>query len=201
VHTTHNPKSPLDFFQQMLDAFTHPGKEEGNGAARRVVMSFHDWDKQGDAFRYAVRRGGGPLTLREQQIDLVRLSDVMEGFANLLGGVDGGFDAVEAERSWCGRWSSATATASRATAFTRTYLRFANSVRFSGKCDSNQAAPPPRRSPWNDRNFDQRTKSAKSTGPERMGCRRAKFGGRSVPAGQQVRRQTLAKPGVFMPAS
>ena len=75
-------------------------KEEGNRAARRVVMAFHEWDKQGDAFRYAVRRDGGPIVLREQQIDLVRLRDVMEGFANFLGGVDGALDAAGSEGPW-----------------------------------------------------------------------------------------------------
>ena len=79
------------------------------------------------------------------------------------------------------------------------YLRFENSVRFSGKCDSNQAAPSSFRSHCNCRGFEKRTKSAKSTGPERMGGRRAGFSGHSARAGQQVPRQTLAKPGVFTP--
>jgi len=100
VHTTHNLKVLWDAFQQLLDAISHPGEEEGNRAARRVVMAFHEWDKQGDAFRYAVRRDGGAIILREQQIDLVRLRDVMEGFANFLGGVDGALDAAGSEGPW-----------------------------------------------------------------------------------------------------
>lgn len=87
LHATHSLKDLWDAFQQLLDAICHPGEEEGNRAARRGVMAFHEWDKQGDAFRYAVRTDGRPIILREEQIDLVRLRDVMEGFANFLGGV------------------------------------------------------------------------------------------------------------------
>ena len=43
---------------------------------------------------------GGPIILREQQIDLVGLRDVMEGFANFLGGVDGALDAAGSEGPW-----------------------------------------------------------------------------------------------------
>ena len=63
-------------------------------------MAFHEWDKQGDAFRYAVQTDGRPMILREEQIDLVRLRDVMEGFANFLGGVDGALDAAGSEGLW-----------------------------------------------------------------------------------------------------
>lgn len=72
------------------------------------------------------------------------------------------------------------------------YLRFENSVRFSDKCASNQPAPSWHISHCNKMVFEKRTKSAKSTGPERMGLRRAEFGGRSAPAGQQVQGKTLA---------
>lgn len=56
--------------------------------------------KPGEAFRYAARRDGGPILLREQEIDLVRLCDVMEGFAIRLGGVDGALEAAGWEGSW-----------------------------------------------------------------------------------------------------
>lgn len=100
LHATHSLKDLWDAFQQLLDAISHPGEEEGNRAARRVVMAFHEWDKQGDAFRYAVRTDGRPIILREEQIDLVRLRDVMEGFANFLGGVDGALDAAGSGGPW-----------------------------------------------------------------------------------------------------
>ncbi len=94
VHATHSLKDLWDAFQRLLDAVSYAGEEEGNRAAKRVVMAFHEWDKQGDAFRYAVRTNGRLIPLREEQIDLVRLRDVMEGFANFLGGVDGALSAA-----------------------------------------------------------------------------------------------------------
>ncbi len=63
-------------------------------------MAFHEWDKEGDAFRYAVRTDGRPIILREEQIDLGRLRDVMEGFANFLGSVAGVLDAAGSEGRW-----------------------------------------------------------------------------------------------------
>jgi hypothetical protein len=97
LHTTHNLKTLWKAFQGLLDAISHPGEEEGNSAAERVVMAFHEWDKHGDAFRYATQRNGSPIILRDYFIDLEQLRDVMEGFENFLSGVDGALDAAQSE--------------------------------------------------------------------------------------------------------
>jgi hypothetical protein len=68
LHATHSLKDLWDAFQQLLDAISHPGEEEGNRAARRVVMAFHEWNKQGAAFRYAVRTDG-----RDRETERLRL--------------------------------------------------------------------------------------------------------------------------------
>jgi hypothetical protein len=100
VYTTHSLKVLWDAFQRLLDAISQPEEQEANRAAERVVMAFHEWDKQGDTFRYAMRRDGGPILLRDHHIDLVQLRDVMEGFENFLGGVDGALDAARSEVPW-----------------------------------------------------------------------------------------------------
>ncbi|MFN7307144.1 MAG: hypothetical protein ACK5TQ_11275, partial [Acetobacteraceae bacterium] len=97
LHTTHNLKTLWKAFQGLLDAISHPAEEEGNSAAERVVMAFHEWDKHGDAFRYATQRNGSPIILRDYFIDLEQLRDVMEGFENFLRGVDGALDAARSE--------------------------------------------------------------------------------------------------------
>ena len=100
VHTTHSLKVLWEPFQRLLDAISQPEEQEANRAAERVVMAFHEWDKQGDAFRYAMRRDGRPIPLRDHHIDLVQLRDVTEGFENFLGGVDGALDAARSEGPW-----------------------------------------------------------------------------------------------------
>lgn len=97
VHMTHSLKILWNAFQRLLDAISVPDEGEANRAARRVVMAFHEWDSQGDAFRYAMRRSGTTIVLREEHIDLLQLRDVMEGFKNFLGGVDGALDAAGPE--------------------------------------------------------------------------------------------------------
>jgi hypothetical protein len=100
LHTTHSLKILWDAFQRLLDAISQPEEQEANRAAERVVMAFHEWDKQGEAFRYAMRRDGSPIRLRDNHIDLVQLRDVMEGFENFLLGVDGALDAARSEGRW-----------------------------------------------------------------------------------------------------
>ncbi len=100
VHTTHNLKVLWDAFQRLLDAIFQPEQAEANRAAQRVVMAFHEWDKQGDAFRYAIRRNGSPIILPEYYIDLAQLRDVMEGFENFLGGVDDALEDARSEGPW-----------------------------------------------------------------------------------------------------
>jgi hypothetical protein len=56
--------------------------------------------RQAERVARAYSADGRPNPLRDHHSELVQLRDVMEGFENFLGGVDGALDAALSEGLW-----------------------------------------------------------------------------------------------------
>jgi hypothetical protein len=56
--------------------------------------------RQVERVAHAYRADGSPIPRRDHHIDLIQFRDVMEGFENVLSGVDGALGAAWSEGLW-----------------------------------------------------------------------------------------------------
>jgi hypothetical protein len=87
-------------FRQVCVACGDRTNKEGVDAVEQIVKDFHDWDKEGNKFRYASpKKGGGAHKFPLPDIDFMNLRDVMTGVDNFFNGSDGWLSDAVLERN------------------------------------------------------------------------------------------------------
>lgn len=93
LNVTHNLLCLWQYFERIIEACGEQADADALMATGKIIRQFHDWDKGGMKFRYAISKTGTVDLFQYENIDIENLKDVMDGVANFFDGSDGWLDS------------------------------------------------------------------------------------------------------------